>query len=154
MATTNLGLETINSSDYISPEPINQNMEKLDKLGVDYITESGTSGEWWYRKWNSGRAECGIDCKKFAEKTPASLSSSSGLYYAGTYTFGAYPFAFASRPYTSITFEGDDNMSDRVSFVVTKQTQSTTASPYFSIVDTTTVKIAPYCGIYVCGSWK
>ena len=37
MPTTNLGLATINQSDNISPTPINQNMEKIDALGVDYI---------------------------------------------------------------------------------------------------------------------
>ena len=53
----NMGLETINSSDYVSPTPINNNFQKLDALGLDYVVESGRSGEWWYRKWKSGRAE-------------------------------------------------------------------------------------------------
>ena len=62
-STTNLEIEKLNSADYVSVEPINNAFDKLDALGVDYVTESGTSGEWWYRKWKSGRAECGIDQK-------------------------------------------------------------------------------------------
>lgn len=30
----------------------------LDALKADYIVEQGTSGNWTYRKWNSGIAEC------------------------------------------------------------------------------------------------
>jgi hypothetical protein len=39
-ATTNLEIEKLNSADYVSVEPINN---ALDKLGVDYVTESGTA---------------------------------------------------------------------------------------------------------------
>ena len=39
----NMGLETINSSDYITPSVINANFDKLDALGLDYIVEQGTS---------------------------------------------------------------------------------------------------------------
>ena len=41
----NMGLVTINSSDFVSPEPINNNFEKLDVLGLDYIVETGNAGE-------------------------------------------------------------------------------------------------------------
>lgn len=30
----------------------------LDALKTDYIVDQGTSGNWTYRKWNSGIAEC------------------------------------------------------------------------------------------------
>lgn len=32
--------------------------EVLPNTSVDYIVEQGTSGDWTYRKWNSGVAEC------------------------------------------------------------------------------------------------
>jgi hypothetical protein len=151
MATDNLGLDLINSSDYISPDPINANMEKLDALGVDYVVSQGTSGEWWYRKWNSGRAECGIDAKQFGELT---FSSTAIGYRTPDITFGAYPFNFTSRPFTMISFLGDLNRTDRESFCAMKQTSSTSASPYFSIVDWGDAAIKPLVGIYVCGKWK
>ena len=153
MATANLGLETINSSDYVSPTPINNNMNKLDKLGIDYVVEQGKSGEWWYRKWKSGRAECGIDSKQFGQQTLSPLTGNT-LYGTGDLSFGAYPFSFASRPYTCVIFEGDSSNSRRGSFVAQKHSTSTTLSPSFFVVDWSSGTITPMCGIYVCGRYK
>ena len=57
MVTTNLSLNTVNSSDLISPEPFNSNFEIIDNMGLDYIVDQGKSGEWYYRKWKSGIGE-------------------------------------------------------------------------------------------------
>lgn len=151
MATANLGLEIINDSDYVSPTPINNNMEKLDVLGVDYVVEEGTSGEWWYRKWNSGRAECGIDSKQFSNM---SVFSSSIGNRTSEMNFGAFPFSFSSRPFTTVIFEGDLNYDTRASYIVMKHSLSTSLSPSFFIVDGGTQDIQPLCGIYVCGRYK
>lgn len=153
MATTNLGLDIINASDYVSPTPINNNMEKLDKLGIDYVVEQGTSGEWWYRKWNSGRAECGIDAKQFGEQTLTQFQTSVG-YISSDLSFGAYPFAFSSRPFCIISFEGDLNYATRGSFISQRHSTSTTLSPNFFIVDWGPQNMKPLCGIYVCGRYK
>lgn len=151
MATTNLGLDIINSSDYVSPTPINNNMNKLDALGVDYVVAQGKSGEWWYRKWKSGRAECGIDSKQFGE---VSWRQTAIGYVSSDLSFGAYPFSFVSRPYTSIVFEGDLNYATRGSFCVSKHSTSTTLSPTFFIADWGNQAMRPMCGIYVCGRYK
>ena len=153
MATTNLGLDIINSSDYVSPTPINNNMEKLDKLGIDYVVEQGTSGEWWYRKWNSGRAECGIDSKQFGQQT-LTQAPEGNMYITGELSFGAYPFSFSARPFTMISFEGDKAYATRGSFVATKHSTSTTLSPSFFVVDWSSGNTEPMCGIYVCGRYK
>lgn len=99
--TTHLQLQKINSSDFVSPEPINNNMDKLDALGIDYIVQQGKTGEWWYRKWKSGRAECGIDNKNFGSAT---LQAWGNVYstYIG-FSFGAYPFAFKQAPFVMIS---------------------------------------------------
>lgn len=153
MATKNLGLDIINASDYVSPTPINNNMNKIDALGVDYIVEKGTSGEWWYRKWKSGRAECGIDSKQFGQQTLTAAPEGS-LYITSDLSFGAYPFSFAARPYTAIIFEGDELNANRGSFVATKHSTSTTLSPTFFMVDWSSGNTKPMCGIYVCGRYK
>ena len=57
MATTNLGLATINPADNVSPDPINANMELLDKLGVDYVVSRGTTGMWSHEEYKSGLFE-------------------------------------------------------------------------------------------------
>lgn len=36
---------------------IDEKLSKVDAI-ADYIVETGTSGIWTYRKWNSGIAEC------------------------------------------------------------------------------------------------
>lgn len=154
-ATSNLGLAKVDSSDFVSPEPFNTNFELLDKLGLDYIVESGTSGEWWYRKWKSGRAECGIDNKAFAAGNMGAWgSATSGLYGTQQYTFGAYPFAFSSKPYVGIHFAYDKAYAGRGSMIVTYNNQSTTQSPSFCVVDPTKSKMEPVCCITVSGKYK
>ena len=155
MATANLGLETIDASDYVSPTPINNNMAKIDKLGVDYVIAQGKSGEWWYRKWKSGRAECGIDAKKFGQQQLGKPSPESTTYMTNRMSFGAYPFAFKSKPFVCISFEGDSELAIRGSFCVQQADQSpTTVAPLFAIVDWKAGTITPTCGIYATGSYK
>nr|DAF70060.1 MAG TPA: hypothetical protein [Caudoviricetes sp.] len=153
-STANLELDVINGSDFISPDIINKNFAKVDAVGKDYIIEQGTSGEWWYRKWKSGRAECGIDYKDFGNQT---LSSSNwpSFYMSGLMSFGAYPFAFSKRPYTSIRFLNDSILgTGRVSFVVEAASTSTTISPNFMIADASSGNCHPFFGIYVTGYYK
>lgn len=153
-STANLGLDVINSSDYISPDTINKNFSKVDAVGKDYIIEQGTSGEWWYRKWKSGRAECGIDYKDFGDQQ---LNSAwNNIFYGTDYmTFGAYPFAFATRPYTSIQFLNDTVMgSARLSIVISGASTSTTISPKFFLADASSGSCHPFFGIFVAGHYK
>ena len=37
--TDNMGLVSIDSSDYVSPTDINNNFKKLDVLGLDYVVK-------------------------------------------------------------------------------------------------------------------
>ena len=150
-STTNLGIEKINPADFVDPEAFNRAWDKIDVLGLDYVVESGKSGEWWYRKWKSGRAECGIDYKSFG--TISLNSVWTGSWYAGPrLTFGAYPFTFKSRPYTSIKFMYDERMdTGRVCQVMEGATTSTTMSPSFYVVDATNGEFKGFFGIYVQG---
>lgn len=85
--TTNLKMNTIEPSDYVDPTTLNDNFNTLDKLGVDYVTEQGTSGVWTYRKWKSGLAECW------------GRTEFEGTYGTGQLQSGfTFPFAFASEP--------------------------------------------------------
>lgn len=56
--TTRLSLQKINGSDFVSPNVFNENFDKIDELGVDYVIESGRSGIWRYQVWKSGKFEC------------------------------------------------------------------------------------------------
>ena len=130
-ATEKLKLQKINTSDYVSPDTINDNFEKLDVLGVDYIVECGTSGEWWYRKWNSGRAECGIDDKNFGS---VDCTKAWGGVYVGMVNldFGAFPFAFSSTPYVNI-FPSNIKYGNSFNITVAAASNPLTKMPIFDI---------------------
>jgi len=62
---------------------------------TDHVVEQGTSGDWTYRKWNSGLAECWL-------KTTATLTHYTAVngwygYYSANYS---YPISFTSVPAT------------------------------------------------------
>ena len=138
MPTTNLGLATINQSDNISPTPINQNMEKIDALGVDYIVSQGTSGDWRYRRWKSGTYECW--CRHHVQTASPSVPSSD----FGSFT-KKYPITFAEPPECFVTARQDGNVHIYVSYV---EIDASSAVWYlggmFDIVDVD-------CNIYAIG---
>lgn len=152
MESQYLGLERIEPSDYVSPETIDGNFQKIDVLGLDYITEVGTKGEWWYRRWKNGRLECGIDDKNFGDVTH--VTSLSNFFVSEALNFGAYPFAFASRPFASISFQYAASVTHS-SWVVYWPSESITTTPLFKFasVDSGTSKEVHF-GIYVCGRYK
>lgn len=152
-STTNLGFTLIDGSDYVSPSPINENFKIVDRLGLDYVIASGYSGEWWFRKWKSGRAECGIDAKQFAKsEVHVWGGADSGLYATNGYSFGAYPFAFSTRPHVNVSFQHDSSRTGRGSLCILFNNDSaTTQSPNFEVVDSWNEALQPICSIYVCG---
>ena len=153
--TPNFGIPKIVDLDtYIEIDPFNDAFDLIDVAGVDYVVEFGTRGEWWYRKWKSGRAECGIDYKSFGS---FELNRPwTGSWYAGPrLTFGAYPFTFKSRPYTSIKFMYDRNLNEgRTCQVMEGATKSTAISPSFYVVDGTSGEFNGFFGIFVMGYYK
>lgn len=148
----NLGLSYINGSDYVSPKPINDNFKILDTLGLDYIVLTGYSGEWWFRKWKSGRAECGIDTKNFGKVSHT--VAWGNVFISSDLSFGAFPFAFAAPPFVSISFNGSSDAVHR-SYIVYRGANSTIMSPAFNIVDPHSGEAEnAYFGIYVNGRYK
>lgn len=112
-STTNrLKLQIINPSDYVDPGVINDNMEILDNLGVDYIVESGQTGQWTYRKYKSGIVECwatvefAATTQQFGIQCPVQL-----------------PFQFSSPPMANVS-GGIENRNDGyVQYVRSSTTQ-------------------------------
>lgn len=151
-ATSNLAMSVIDPSEYVDPQKINDNFGILDKLGLDYITDSGTAGEWWYRKYKSGRLECGIDNKSFGDLEHT--ANWGPMFGSNDKSFGAYPFQFASRPATFISFNANEGAAHR-SYVAVVGTTSTTMSPAFALIDPNsgTAKNAQF-GILAVGRFK
>lgn len=70
----------------------------MDSVKADYVVEQGTSGNWSYTKWNSGKLEC------WYEGNPGSYTvgtARGSLYSGGTITYN-YPIAFVDD-YPSVT---------------------------------------------------
>jgi hypothetical protein len=152
MPTSNLDLELVDLSDYVSPTPFNENFKKIDKLAADYIMESGKSGEYWYRKYKSGRMECGVDAKKFGTTDMVRMADSSNR--SGYYRFPAFPFAFKSQPLVFIAFLKDDNGAGECSIDYnnsTTLTQPTTFAVVNWPVKALPYKMTPTCGLYAMG---
>lgn len=104
--TQNLKMNTIEPSDYVNPQTINDNFNILDKLGIDYITEQGTSGVWTYRKWKSGIAECW-------GRTEFPATTASGQLPSGV----NFPFMFASKPTVAMSAGVQDRSDGYISYV-------------------------------------
>lgn len=72
--------------------------ETLAALG-DYVIEEGTSGNWKYRKWNSGRVEM---WGSYSFSAKQGTSWAAGLYYTDeTISFPAGIFTAAPRKYVT-----------------------------------------------------
>ena len=96
----------------------------IDGVDVDYIVEQGTDDGWYYRKWNSGVAEC---WKTFEQGGIASGKNNyAGFYYSEAINI-LFPFEFVSEP--TVTIDGGSNnyinflrvfwrYTEKVSFVV------------------------------------
>lgn len=62
----------------------------------DYVVEEGTSGDWIYRKWNSGVAEC---WRTIADNRPSTAFSATGSVYYRNVTGISFPSGlFTARP--------------------------------------------------------
>ncbi|OUN47306.1 hypothetical protein B5G20_04900 [Collinsella sp. An7] len=110
MATTNLGLAVIGQSDAVSPDPINANMEAIDKLGVDYITQQGKSGDWRYRRWKSGTFECWC-IQKYQTPTSDTDGGDSKQYKVN------YPVTFVEPPVLLVSSRQSNNNAIHTAYV-------------------------------------
>lgn len=110
MPTTNLGLTIINHGDNVSPDPINNNMQTLDALGVDYIVQQGTSGNWRYRRWKSGTYECWGTYKQ-QTASPTVEDDDYGAFEM------AYPITFVVAPQLFVSARQDGRYQCFVAYV-------------------------------------
>lgn len=105
--TPNLGLNLLNGADFVDYTALNTIFETLDELGLDYVVEQGVSGEWWYRKWKSGRAECGIDDHNAGDQE---IIAWNWLWMSHFISISNWPVTFKGRPgfHVSVNWTGDN----------------------------------------------
>lgn len=70
----------------------------------DYVVAQGSSGNWRWRKWNSGVAEC---WQRYSYETPAMVAV-GGIFYSPKNVGGlAYPFEFITKPTELVSCDGN-----------------------------------------------
>lgn len=160
MATTEkLGMRLIEGSDLVDPNVINDNFKIVDNIGTDYILESGNSGDWWYRKWASGRAECGVDHAAFANVVTATQLSGGAIYASRQLQFPAFPkeIGFIGDPLSIIEFKYSSlNANQHIVWILNTAGTNTDRPPNFAIVATASnINLGTcYVGCYTLGRWK
>lgn len=159
----NLGLTMIQGSDLVDPQTINNNFIKVDDALVDYVVEKGDVGNWWYRKWNSGRAECGVESKTFASFGAKNMHlwgtvGGQNVYSTGAMTFGPYPFTFVSRPHVMINHQDETGFGKGLmgyTKIGSSGNPGTAQSPQFAYMSLDSTQLGnSYFSIYVVGRWK
>lgn len=152
MATTkNLGLTLLEGASVVDYNQINGYVNSLDKLGVEYVKTKGREGNYWFRTWSSGRAECGVDNRKFYESLNFGTQwGQTGLYFSGgrLNPFGQYPVHFTDRPYANVCFNYCEEAASCV--VIQSQTVGPVNAPSFILANSnpgvlTNIQLSIFC---------
>lgn len=120
------------------------------KLGLidDYVVEQGTSGNWTYRKWNSGIAEL------WGTYTGTSVTPTAwgNIYASDTIPRIDYPFAFTSAPQVQVTprYTGTGGGF----WIYCVGAGYTTQTPFYGAGRANNTAIVPCIDFYVIGRWK
>lgn len=113
--------------------------------GIDGIVSRGKSGDWYYRKWDNGFAECWYE----GPELTVDLSAPKGTLYGGIARNIYLPITFVDIPRVTASW----HCSDYVVFCGATLYNTTNIGVYlyrYSAVSSTT----GYIGAYVCGHWK
>jgi hypothetical protein len=116
----------------------------LKAIKVDYVVEQGTSGNWTYRKWNSGIAEC------FGYISLDTVSVSAvGNVYRGNVSV-SLPAIFNDIP--SNTHITNGNPLSSVIGINSRALDASTLSAY--VWKATSGSVAVYASFHIIGTWK
>ena len=111
----------------------------------DYVTEQGTSGDWTYRKWNSGTAEC---WRTIADGRPSTAFSATGSVYYRNVTGISFPSnLFTARPKVVVNADFGN---------VGSASATAVSATGFTVTELSAVSTARAVtlDIYAVGSWR
>lgn len=112
---------------------------------ADYVVEQGTSGIWWYRKWNSGIAECwGVWSGTLTNYT----STMGGNAYYTTISFPTGLFNAAPVPQYTSSIGGNFALTGTLAASLTKDSCN-----YYALSNSTGSKASSFY-IYAIGTWR
>ena len=116
----------------------------------DYVIAQGSSGNWRWRKWNSGVAEC---WQRYSYETPAMVAV-GGIFYSPKNVGGlAYPFEFIAKPTELVSCDG--NIGGWYAAANELPTNTTTETGYYHFFSAKS-RPADYIAmnIHEIGRWK
>lgn len=116
----------------------------------DYVVAQGESGNWRWRKWNSGVAEC---WQRYSYETPAMVAV-GGIFYSPENVGGlAYPFEFLVKPTELVSCDG--NVGGWYAAANDLPTNTTTETGYYHLFSARQ-RAADYVAmnIHEIGRWK
>ena len=113
----------------------------------DFVVETGSSGIWTYRKWNSGIVEC---WGKYSVSDLACTTALGNMYRTAVFQPSSFPFTISS-PYVFADYES----AGYGAFLWATTNASTTAPPsYYLVRPTSSNAITGTVKFYVKGKWK
>ena len=120
------------------------------KNAPDYVIAQGSSGNWRWRKWNSGVAEC---WQRYSYETVATVGAGNIFFVPQNIGGFAYPFEFIAKPTELVSCDG--NIGGWYATAHNLPTNTTTETGYynfFSALSRPSDWVA--MNIHVTGRWK
>jgi hypothetical protein len=111
----------------------------------DYVVAQGKSGDWHYRKWNSGLAECW----HYKWVTPTTISSTAQVLTKGYTSLLTFPFDFIDANYTAVASVAHSN-----AYGVVVRVEHTSKSQITVTWEGSDTTLSTGLNIYVAGHWK
>ena len=120
------------------------------KIAPDYVIAQGSSGNWRWRKWNSGVAEC---WQRYGFTAPKMVEAGA-IYYANQVVGGfAYPFSFVYKPMEVVS--ADSTVGGWFACAQGSPTNTLTESGYYVFTaPLKRVSADVALSIHVMGRWK
>ena len=120
------------------------------KIAPDYVIAQGSSGNWRWRKWNSGVAEC---WQRYGFTAPEMVEAGA-IYYANQVVGGfAYPFSFVYKPMEVVS--ADSTVGGWFACAQGSPTNTLTESGYYVFTaPLKRVSADVALSIHVMGRWK
>ena len=141
-------IKKVENTDFVTIPNATTQIENLANTTVttyekDYVIETGTSGNWTYRKWAGGKAECW----GYPSVSSAPTSSYGNLFYSGAHEFTFPSGLFVAGPTIEIVVERHvnglywssiytSNASKVSSYLASARSEGTTATSWFHIIAT------------------
>ena len=114
----------------------------------DYVVDTGTSGIWTFRKWNSGIAECWLAAGYMASEVPTTMTANGQLYESNVMTIALPSGLFSATPNVTIDTQQGGGMFFKATGDTTKD------SITYEMLRTNATKAAARMSVQCKGKWR